>query len=76
MLPDILMSATTAQTHIWTGTSTVPPNPNKEPEQTSAKISLGEGSGMERSAQGSRLFLTGMWSESGVHVSEHGAQMH
>lgn len=31
-----LIDATTAQTHIWTGTSTVPPNQNKETEQTSA----------------------------------------
>lgn len=32
-----LMSATAARTHIWTETSTVPPNQNEEMEQTSAK---------------------------------------
>lgn len=31
-----LMSATAARTHIWTGTSTVPPNQNNQPAQTSA----------------------------------------
>lgn len=32
-----LTSATTAQKHIWSGTSTVPPNQNKETEQTLGK---------------------------------------